>query len=106
MGGRSMGTSKSEIELPRRSKSMGQPEKLAPKEWISHIREDIETSRNTRLWKDSLNMLSTVSESIFSRSAHFILELLQNAEDAGSSMGGKTQGEIEFCISPDRIKVS
>lgn len=49
-------------------------------------------------------MLSTVSESIFSRSAHFILELLQNAEDAGS-IPDNGSGEIEFHISPTRIKV-
>ena len=74
------------------------------KSWVTHIRQGIEDSRNVRLWQDSINMLNTVSESIFSRSAHFILELLQNAEDAGSV--GSNYGEIEFCISPDRIKVT
>lgn len=49
-------------------------------------------------------MLSTISESIFSRSAHFILELLQNAEDAGAR-AGTAKGEIEFRISPERIIV-
>jgi len=50
-------------------------------------------------------MLNTVSESVFSRSAHFLLELLQNAEDAGpKSNPGK--GEIKFSVSQSRIKVS
>lgn len=71
--------------------------------WVKHIRQEIEGSRNVRLWQDSIHMLNTVSESIFSRSAHFILELLQNAEDARSNSGS---GEIEFSISPARIKVT
>jgi hypothetical protein len=50
-------------------------------------------------------MLNTVSESIFSRSAHFILELLQNAEDAGPK-GAPPNGKIEFTISPSRIKIT
>jgi len=71
--------------------------------WVQHIRQEIEKSRNVRLWQDSIHMLNTVSESIFSRSAHFILELLQNVEDARSNSGS---GEIEFSISPARIKVT
>jgi hypothetical protein len=50
-------------------------------------------------------MLNTVSESIFSRSAHFILEVLQNAEDAGPKTGNP-DGQIEFSISPTRIKIT
>ena len=75
------------------------------KSWVTQIRQEIEASREVRLWQDSINMLSTVSESIFSRSAHFILELLQNAEDAGSILDNG-RGEIEFHISPTRIKVT
>jgi len=74
------------------------------KSWVTHIRQEIEASRQVRLWQDSINMLSTVSESVFSRSAHFILELLQNAEDAGSTTQTGS-GEIQFSISPTRIKV-
>jgi hypothetical protein len=50
-------------------------------------------------------MLNTVSESIFSRSAHFILEVLQNAEDAGPKTANP-DGQIEFSISPTRIKIT
>lgn len=57
------------------------------------------------MWDDSIRMLSTISESIFSRTAHFILELLQNAEDAGIKSGSRA-GEIEFLISRARLKVS
>lgn len=72
--------------------------------FVKQIRQEIEDSRKVRLWQDSINMLDTVSESIFSRSAHFILEVLQNAEDAGSKLPGK--GEISFYVSPSRIKVT
>ena len=74
------------------------------KSYVNQIRREIEDSRDSRLWSDSINMLNTVSESIFSRSAHFILELLQNAEDAGWR-SGTSVGEIEFSISRTRIKI-
>ncbi|MDP2916921.1 MAG: hypothetical protein Q8O16_03195 [Dehalococcoidia bacterium] len=77
----------------------------SPKVCIEKIRQEIEASRGTRLWGDSINMLSTVSESIFSRSAHFILELLQNAEDAGKK-SGIGAGQIEFRISPNQVMVT
>jgi hypothetical protein len=72
---------------------------------VDRIRRDIEESRGSRLWSDSINMLNTVSESIFSLSAHFILELLQNAEDAGPK-NGRPKGKIEFTISQTRIKIT
>jgi hypothetical protein len=77
----------------------------AAKAHVDRIRREIEESRGSRLWRDSINMLNTVSESIFSRSAHFILELLQNAEDAGPK-GAYPKGKIEFTISPSRIKIT
>lgn len=76
-----------------------------PKEYVEKILKEIESSRNTRLWEDSIHMLGIISESIFSRSAHFILELLQNAEDAGSKIGAGV-GEIGFSVSPVRIKIT
>ena len=54
--------------------------------YIKQVRRDIEDSIKSRLCKDAIYMLNTVSESVFSRSAHFILELLQNAEDAGGGL--------------------
>lgn len=78
---------------------------VQPKAYVEEIQQQIYDSRNTRLWVDSVHMLATISESIFSRSAHFILELLQNAEDAGSTQNTNL-GKIEFRTSPDRVKVS
>src|SRR5262245_61548536 len=75
------------------------------KEYVDGLRAEIEAARSTRLWRDSINMLTTVSESVFSRSAHFILELLQNAEDAGPK-DRPAAGEIEFRVSASRIRVT
>lgn len=74
------------------------------RKFVEKIFRDIEASRNARLWDDAINMLRTVSESVFARSAHFILELLQNAEDSGRDL--HRVGEIEFSISPSRVRVS
>lgn len=76
-----------------------------PRDYVEKVRCEIEASSRSRLGRDSVNMLNTVSESVFSRSAHFILELLQNAEDAGPKTGS-AEGEIEFSISPNRIRIS
>ena len=75
-----------------------------PEAWIEHIREEIWAAQTTRLWKDSINMLNTVSESVFSRAAHFILELLQNGEDACAR--ADREGRITFRISPERVRVA
>ncbi len=75
------------------------------KTYIETLRKEIEESARTRLGKDSVNMLNTVSESVFSRSAHFILELLQNAEDSGPKVSSAS-GSIEFRISSERIRIT
>jgi len=75
------------------------------KDYVDEVRSEIERARGIRLWRDSINMLNTVTESVFSRSAHFILELLQNAEDAGPK-NCPPNGQIEFAISENRIRVS
>jgi len=75
------------------------------REYVENVRSDIEQARGSRLWRDSVNMLNTVAESVFSRSAHFILELLQNAEDAGPK-NCPPDGQIEFVISENRIRIT
>jgi hypothetical protein len=71
---------------------------------VRDIYEEILSASTSRLWKDSINMLNTVSESVFSRAAHFILELLQNAEDACAR--AQREGRLTFRISRDRIRIS
>ena len=71
---------------------------------VNQIHGEIIAAQGSRLWKDSINMLNTVSQSVFSRSAHFLLELLQNSEDACAR--AKKKGSIIFRISPERIQVA
>src|SRR5215470_7994139 len=71
---------------------------------IDGIHDEIVAAQGSRLWKDSINMLNTVSQSVFSRSAHFLLELLQNSEDACARAGH--EGQIAFRISPERVEVT
>src|SRR5258708_7012972 len=75
-----------------------------PETWIGDIRTEILAAQTTRLWRDSINMLNTVSESVFSRAAHFILELLQNAEDACARSGH--DGRVTFRVSPEDVRVT
>ena len=75
------------------------------RKYVEKVGSEIDQARGSRLWRDSVNMLNTVAESVFSRSAHFILELLQNAEDAGPK-NCRPDGRIEFVISESRIQVS
>lgn len=78
--------------------------KAEPETWVENIRTEISAAQTTRLWRDSINMLNTVSESVFSRAAHFILELLQNGEDACARAGH--EGRITFQISPERVRIT
>lgn len=51
------------------------------RELIEQKAKEILDSKETRIWADFLRALSLVSEKIFARSSHFLLELIQNAED-------------------------
>lgn len=48
------------------------------RELIEQIANEILANKETRLWTDFLRALSLVSEKIFARSSHFLLELIQN----------------------------
>ncbi|MBI4294976.1 MAG: hypothetical protein HY669_02270 [Chloroflexi bacterium] len=76
----------------------------AQKEVIKRIRGEIEASSGTHIWSDYVNALKLISQVVFTRSSGFILELIQNAEDAG--LGLKSQGVFEIRINKDRVKVT
>jgi len=73
------------------------------KEFIESVRKEIEHAKGTRIWDDYINALKLISQVVFTKSSGFILELVQNAEDAG--MGLKEQGIFEIKINKRRIKV-
>ena len=71
---------------------------------IYNIRNEIEGSNGTRIWSDHVNALKLISQVVFTRSSGFILEIIQNAEDAG--IGSERPGELEIRINKERVKIS
>ncbi len=70
---------------------------------VSGVQEEIKASKGTRIWDDYVNALKLIAQVVFTRSSGFILELLQNAEDAG--MGLDAPGVFQIGINQHRIKV-
>jgi hypothetical protein len=68
---------------------------------VQAIREEFERSRDTRLWKDFINVLQMIAQVVFTRSSGFLLELIQNAEDAGKDLAGR--GEVSMTIDQDQL---
>ena len=50
------------------------------KKFIEEIRQSIEADRDRRIWEDAVRAISLVSELIFTRSSHFVMEIIQNAK--------------------------
>lgn len=69
---------------------------------VEAIRSAVESSRGSRIWTDYVNALRLVSQVVFTRSSGFVLEFIQNAEDAGHGFSGK--GEISININRNRLK--
>lgn len=76
---------------------------LAGKEVIEKVKDEIMGARGTRIWDDYINALKLIAQVVFTRSSGFILELLQNAEDAG--LGLENPGLFKIRINQDRVKV-
>ena len=68
-----------------------------------NVRNEIKLSEGTRIWDDYVNALKLIAQVVFTRSSGFILELIQNAEDAG--LGLKYSGIFEIKINQHRVKV-
>lgn len=73
------------------------------KEFIENIRESIEADKDRRIWEDAVRAVSLVSELVFTQSSHFIMELIQNTEDAGAGL--PNSGEMTISISRKRVLV-
>lgn len=79
-------------------------EDVDKKKVVEDIRKEIEASKNTYIWSDYVNALKLISQVVFTRSSGFILELIQNAEDAG--MGIDSSGVFEIRINKKRVKIT
>lgn len=71
---------------------------------INGIRNKIEACKGTRIWDDYINSLKLISQVVFTRSSGFILELIQNAEDAGLELN--TKGIFQIRINNHRVMVT
>lgn len=69
---------------------------------VEAIRAEFESARESRIWTDYVNALRLVSQVVFTRSSGFVLEFIQNSEDAGQGLAGK--GEISISINQQRLK--
>lgn len=69
---------------------------------VENIRKELDNSKGTHIWQDYVNALRLVSQVVFTRSSGFVLELIQNAEDAGQGLTGT--GEVTITINKDRLK--
>src|SRR5882762_9869196 len=65
---------------------------------IEAIRAEFESARGSRIWTDYVNALRLVSQVVFTRSSGFVLEFIQNAEDAGKGQSGS--GEVSIPQAP------
>jgi len=71
---------------------------------VETICREIEASRGTRIWDGFVNSLNLISQVVFTRSSGCVLELVQNAEDAGRAVA--SPGEFAATIDPKRLKVT
>ena len=71
---------------------------------VADIRREIEASKATHIWRDYVNALKLISQVVFTRSSGFILEIMQNAEDAG--LGLDTPGRFEIKVGKHRVKIT
>lgn len=74
------------------------------KKVVEDIRKEIEASKGSHIWSDYVNALKLIAQVVFTKSSGFILELIQNAEDAG--LGLENPGLFEIKINKHRIKVT
>lgn len=74
------------------------------KKVVDKVWKEIEDSKGTHIWSDYVNALKLISQVVFTRSSGFILELIQNAEDAG--LGLESRGVFEIRINKKRVKVT
>ena len=69
---------------------------------VERIRADLERSRDAHIWKDYVNALRLVTQVVFTRSSGFVLEFIQNAEDAGKGQSGS--GEVSISVNKERLR--
>lgn len=72
---------------------------------ITEIRQDILSSKDERIWEDFINETNTIADKVFTSSTHYLMEFIQNAEDAGRRRNDNVDGRMDIYLSQERIKI-
>lgn len=70
---------------------------------VERIRKEVESAKGTHIWSDYINALNLISEVVFTRSSGFILEFIQNAEDAG--IDTHVSGVFKIQLNKDKVSI-
>ena len=81
------------VTTPKPPRMEGPAEKKAA---VERVRREFKDSERVRTWPDYVNALKLISQVVFTRSSAFVLELIQNAEDAG--LGLDKAGEVTIKV--------
>jgi hypothetical protein len=73
-------------------------------EFVERLQHGLRSAEGSQIAKDYENALRLVAQVVFTRSSGFILEFIQNAEDAG--MGSEPPGRFSIHINKDRVRIS
>lgn len=73
------------------------------KAFIENLQSELRSALGSHIARDYENALRLVSEVVFTRSSGFVLEFIQNAEDAG--FGLNNSGAFEVTLNRETIKI-
>ncbi len=73
------------------------------KKLIESICRDLESAQGTPIARDYQNALNLIAQVVFTRTSGFILEFIQNAEDAGVGLG--QNGHFSVFLDNQRLKI-
>jgi hypothetical protein len=72
--------------------------------FVEELQRELRSAQGSRIARDYENALRLVAQVVFTRSAGFLMEFIQNAEDAG--MGSDIDGRLSVHINAERIRIS
>ena len=73
-------------------------------QFVERLQHDLRSAAGSQIARDYENALRLVAQVVFTRNSGFILEFIQNAEDAG--IGSESPGRFSIHINTDRVRIS
>ncbi len=70
---------------------------------IESVCRDLESAQGTQIAKDYQNALNLIAQVVFTRTSGFILEFIQNAEDAGQGLA--SAGHFSIFLNRKRLRI-